>query len=432
MSSLRDMIISIAFDVNNQALADVDKKVNEFKDSIGASSVEIDDMTKSTVDLDGEMNKLGNTAGKASKSILDRFDSVGHNMQDVGRKMSLGITTPLAALGGGAVKTVATFDDSMSKVQAISGSTGDELESLRDKALELGSTTAHSASQVADAMSYQALAGWDANAILEATPGLLSLASAAQMDLATASDIVTDTMSQFSMEASRAGEAADVMAKIQASANTDVNQLGEALKYAGGEAASAGMDLQQTTAILGMFGDTGLKGSAAGTTFVSMLNDMKKNADDGAIAVGDMSVALYDAEGNMRDLGTIMTEVESATDGMSGAQRDAALSSVFGVEAMKGVNSILAQGTDRYRELEEAAYDSGGAAEEMAATMEDNIGGAFRSMWSAVEGFMIVLGDQLKPYVQDAADFIGRMASKFGELDEGMQKFIECFIIFIV
>lgn len=227
MSSLRDMVISIAFDVNNQALADVDKKVNEFKDSIGASSVEIDDMTKSTVDLDGEMNKLGNTADKASKSILDRFDSVGHGMQDVGKKMSLGITAPLAGIGTGAIATVSKFDDSMSKVQAISGATGDELESLRDKALELGSTTAHSASQVADAMSYQALAGWDANAILEATPGLLSLASAAQMDLATASDIVTDTMSQFGMEASRAGEAADIMAKIQASANTDVNQLGE-------------------------------------------------------------------------------------------------------------------------------------------------------------------------------------------------------------
>ena len=126
MSSLRDMVISIAFDVNNQALADVDKKVNEFKDSIGASSVEIDDMAKSTVDLDGEMNKLGSTADKASKSILDRFDSVGHGMQDVGKKMSLGITAPLG-IGTGAIATVSKFDDSMSKVQAISGSTGDEL-----------------------------------------------------------------------------------------------------------------------------------------------------------------------------------------------------------------------------------------------------------------------------------------------------------------
>lgn len=198
----------------------------------------------------------------------------------------------------------------------------------------------------------------------------------------------------------------------------------EALKYAGGEAASAGMDLQQTTAILGMFGDTGLKGSAAGTTFVSMLNDMKKNADDGAIAVGDMSIALYDAEGNMRDLGTIMTEVETATDGMSGATRDAALSNIFGVEAMKGVNSILAQGTDRYRELEEATYNSAGAAEEMADTMEDNIGGAFRAMWSAIEGLMIAIGDHLKPYIQDAADVIGRFATKFSEMSDGAQRFI--------
>lgn len=353
-----------------------------------------------------------------------KFETFGKSMSKAGKVGSAAITAPLVGLATVAVATVSSFDDSMQKVRAISGATGEDFEKLRAQAIELGSTTAHSASQVADAQSYMALAGWDANQIMAASPGLLNLASAAQMDLASASDILTDQMAAFGMEADRAGEAADIFAKTQAVANTDVTQLGEALKYAGGAAANAGMDMAQTNAVLGALANQSIKGSTAGTTFVSMLNDMRKSAEDGMFAIGNMAVELYDAQGNMRDMGSVMADVEKATQGMTTAQRDAALGSVFGVEAMKGVNAMLTEGSDKYRELEGAIRDSAGYSAEAAGIMESGIGGALRNMRSAIEGFMIVLGDELKPYVEAAAAFIGSLAGRFGELDEGTRKTI--------
>lgn len=377
-------------------------------------------MAKASGDFQQSLN---DSSGVISK-LNEGFISSGKTMQSWGTTASKYITAPLAGIGTAALWTTAKFDDSMSKVAAISGATGDEFDELRGKALELGSTTAHSASAAADAMGYLALAGWDTNQILEATPALLNLASAAGMDLATSADIVSDQMSAFQMEAEQAAQAADMFAATQSSANTDVLQLGEALKYAGAAANASGMDMAQTNAILGVLADNSIKGSMAGTTFTSMLSDMRKNADDGTFAMGDMSVALYDAQGNMRDLGTIMGEIEQATQGMNTATRDAALGNVFGEQAMKGVNAMLSAGSDRYRELEDTIRDSAGASAHAAEIMEDNIGGAIRGMRSAIEGFMITIGDHLKGPISEGAKFISDLALRFSNLNPGVQKSI--------
>lgn len=378
-------------------------------------------------DISGKMRKITSQAEQMQQkfnTVGDAVKRVGDRFTDAGKKMTLGLTTPIVGVGAAAIKTVTAFDDSMAQVRAVSGATGEQFEQLRQQSLDLGATTAHSASQVANAQGYMALAGWDTNQILAATPGILSLASAAQMDLATASDIVTDQMSAFGMSADKAGIAADMFAKTQAIANTDVYQLGEALKYAGGAANAAGMDMAQTNAMLGMFANQSYKGSIGGTTFVSMLNDMRNKATDGMMSIGDMSISLYDAGGNMRSLGEIMTDVEKATDGMSGAAKDAALSNFFGVEAMKGVNAFLTEGSAKYFEMEQAIRSSSGAAEEMAKIQEDTIGGAFRSMKSALEGFMITIGDDLKGYVRAGAEAIAGLAQKFSQLDDKTRKVI--------
>ncbi|MFZ4454339.1 phage tail tape measure protein [Salibacterium aidingense] len=366
--------------------------------------------------------KSTETFEKATKGAGQSLKNAGKSMRSAGKNMSKYLTAPLAGVATGAIATVATFDDSMAKVQAISGATGDSLEKLRQQAQDLGSTTAHSASQVADAQSYMALAGWETNQILEATPGLLSLASAGQLDLAATSDIVTDTMSSFRMEADRANEAADIFAQTQSKANTSVDQLGQAMTYAGGEAGAAGMTLAETSAILGTFANTGLKGSKAGTTFTSILRDMRNAAEDGKLSVGDMSVALYDAEGDMRDMGSVLTDIEEATKGMDDATRDAALSTIFQTEAMKGVNSFIQQGSGVYEELQEAIEGSDGAASDAAETMEDTLGGSFRAMRSAIEGFMISIGDDLKGYVRQGADIISELANAFTDLSPNIRK----------
>lgn len=378
------------------------------------------------------LNNIGKQGEQATKNLEKSFKNAGKAMTNAGKTLSTHVTAPLAGLATVSVTTVAKFDDSMSQVAAISGATGNDLERLRDLAKDLGATTRYSASEAADAMTYLALAGYDTNQILEVTPGMLNLAAAAGMDLATAADIVTDTMSGFQMSAERAGEAADIFAAASSMSNTNVEQLGEAMKYASSTANAAGMDLAQTAAILGVFADSGVKGSMAGTTFNAILRDMKNKAKDGAIAVGDMSIALYNADGTMRDLGSIMADVEQATKDMTTAQRDAALGAVFGSEAMRGVNILLATGSERYKELEQAMYDSTGASQKMAETMEDNVAGAFRAFKSQVEDILIQIGEQLAPILRDTiipllssfGEKISNLIGWFAGLDEGTKRTI--------
>lgn len=386
---------------------------------------------KIAFELGARLTSDFNSAFGKANSEMSKLMNASQKMTSLGKSMTLGVTTPIAGMGAMAVKTFASFDDSMRNVQAVSGATGAEFEQLTKLAKDLGAQTAWSASQSADAMGYLALAGWDTNQIMAATPGLLDLASAASMDLAGAADIVSDVMSAFGMSAEEAGQAADMFAQTSRKSNTDVNQLGEALTYAGSASAAAGMDLAQTNAVLGVLADSGIKGSMAGTTVVSMLRDLKKNSKDGAIAVGETSVALYDQAGNMRDLGTVMADVEKATKGMTTQQRDAALSSVFGTEAMKGANIMLATGSERYKELENAIRDSNGVAKEMADNLEGGIGGAFRSLASAVESLAISFGETLAPYMIMAADYLGDFARTVSSLPNSVRLVIVVFSAFL-
>lgn len=406
--SLRQLAVDIMFNADTNKLMAVNTAVDDIRDG--------------AVDTSSSMEELGSATDSVTSSMMTRLEGIGDVMGNVGKKMTLGITTPLLGLGAAAIHTVAGFDDSMSKVKAISGATAEEFDQLREMAMDLGSSTSFSASQAADAMTSLATAGWDTNQILAATPDMLSLASAGGLELDAAASIVTNTMSQFGMEADRAGETADMFAVAAASANTDVTELGEAMKYAGGSATTMNMDLAQTNAVLATFASQGLVGSAAGTAFTAMFSDLSSKAKDGAVKIGDTVVAVYDASGAMRDMGSIMGDVESATDGMNDAQKNAALQNVFGIQSLKGVNIMLSEGADAYKEMESAIYDSEGAAASMAEEMEDNIGGSLRSMGSALEGFMIVLGDELKDHVRNAADFIGVMAGKFGELSPAVRQ----------
>jgi len=389
-------------------------------------------IVKAVDQASGVLDNIGKSGGQATKSLEQSFKNAGKAMSDTGKSLSKNVTAPLVGVGTAAVMTVAKFDDSMSQVQALSGATGKELDDLRGLAKKLGSETAHSASDAADAMGYLALAGYDTNQILEATPHMLSLASAGGMDLARTADIVTDSMSGFGMEANRSKEAADVFAKAQSITNTNVEQLGEAMKYASSTANAAGMDIQKTSAVLGMFANAGIKGGMAGTTFNAMLRDLKKANAEGKLAIEGTNIALYNQDGSMRDLGAVMADVEKATDGMTTAQRDAAMSAIFGEQSIRGANIMLEQGSEKYKELEEAMYGSKDAAKDMADTMEDNIAGAFRALSSQTEGILIQLGEQLAPIIKDTiiplvqsfGDRVSNLIDWFANLDGTTQKTI--------
>lgn len=260
--------------------------------------------------------------------------------------------------------------------------------------------------------------------MLEGIGPSLDLASAAGMDLAQTADIMTDGMSMFGMQAEEAGRMSDVLAAASSSTNTNVDQLGEALKYAGANAAAAGMDIEQTSAFLGLLADNGIKGSMAGTTLNAMLRDLKANAEDGSLAVGDQSVALYDANGEMRDMTDVMDDLISATAHMSDEQRDQAVSSILGQEALKGFNVYASEGAGAVGALEDELRNSKGAASDMAETMQDNLNGALTNLKSALEEVGIAIGTALIPVVEKAVELAKMLADKFNGLDDKTQTII--------
>lgn len=376
----------------------------------------------SAIDMAGEQ-----LSGFASGGVADALGSIGAAAETAGRTLTLGVTAPLMTAAGAAIQTGMQFDASMSNVYGLMSSLNlsqEQMDALRDTAREMGATTRFSASEAADAMGYMALAGWDDAQVIAGIPGVLNLAAAANMDLAKASDIVTDTMTPFGMAAERAGEAADVFAYAQANSNTTVEALGEAMKYAAPTADAFGMTLQDTAAAMGALANAGIKGSQGGTTLNAMLRDMKNNAKNGAIAIGKTKVALTNADGSYRSYAAIIRDIDKATSSMTASQRDAALGAIFGDESLKGILATLKQGPDALDAMTEGMYACGGAAADMAATMGDNLKGDLAILESGAQDMAIALSDWLMPAARGVVQGVTDLIGKFNALDDGTKNTI--------
>lgn len=376
----------------------------------------------SAIDMAGER-----LSGFASGGVADALGSIGAAAETAGRTLTLGVTAPLMTAAGAAIQTGMQFDASMSNVYGLMSSLNlsqEQMDALRDTAREMGATTRFSASEAADAMGYMALAGWDDAQVIAGIPGVLNLAAAANMDLAKASDIVTDTMTPFGMAAERAGEAADVFAYAQANSNTTVEALGEAMKYAAPTADAFGMTLQDTAAAMGVLANAGIKGSQGGTTLNAMLRDMKNNAKNGAIAIGKTKVALTNADGSYRSYAAIIRDIDKATSSMTASQRDAALGAIFGDESLKGILATLKQGPDALDAMTEGMYACGGAAADMAATMGDNLKGDLAILESGAQDMAIALSDWLMPAARGVVQGVTDLIGKFNALDDGTKNTI--------
>lgn len=376
----------------------------------------------SAIDMAGEQ-----LSGFASGGVAGALGSIGAAAETAGRALTLGVTAPLMTAAGAAIQTGMQFDASMSNVYGLMSSLNlsqAQMDALRDTAREMGATTKFSASEAADAMGYMALAGWDDAQVIAGIPGVLNLAAAANMDLAKASDIVTDTMTPFGMAAERAGEAADVFAYAQANSNTTVEALGEAMKYAAPTADAFGMTLQDTAAAMGVLANAGIKGSQGGTTLNAMLRDMKNNAKNGAIAIGKTKVALTNADGSYRSYAAIIRDIDKATSSMTASQRDAALGAIFGDESLKGILATLKQGPDALDAMTEGMYACGGAAEDMAATMGDNLKGDLAILESGAQDMAIALSDWLMPAARGVVQGVTDLIGKFNALDDGTKNTI--------
>ena len=385
----------------NNAEADVAKTSNE----IDALSKEMEEGAKASDDLGDGVKKAGESADSANGG----FTVFKGALADLVANVITSAISKMQDLVASTIEVGANFESSMSNVQAISGATDDELKLLSDTAKQFGSTTKFSASESADALSYMALAGWDAQTSAKALGGVLNLASASGMDLAQASDMVTDYLSAFGMQAEDSAYFADILAYAQGNANTTAEGLGEAYKNCSANLASAGQDIETTTALLSMMANQGLKGSEAGTALNAVVRDMTSKMKDGKIAIGDTLVEVQDAQGNFRDLSDILKDVETATDGMGTAQKASALQSTFTADSIKGLNLILNAGVDNANAFEDALRNSSGTAQEMADTMQDNLNGDLTSLGSKIEGVQIALYEKFEPALRAGVDALSAL-----------------------
>lgn len=381
--------VKLRTDINNQQAAfnSTQAEIRKYNGQLDSLTNETDDASEAADDLEDNVTNAGKAAEDASGGFTIMKGALSSLVSDGINKAVDG----LKSFVSGAVEAGSNFDASMSNVAALSGAAGDELQMLRDTAKDFGESTKFSASEAADALGYMALAGWDAEQSASALGGVLDLAAASNMDLAEASDMVTDYMSAFNMEAKDSAYFADLLAFAQANANTTTAGLGEAFKNSAANMNAAGQDIETTVSLLSMMANQGLKGSEAGTALTAVMRDMTAKMNDGAIAIGDTSVAVMDANGNYRDLTDILKDVEAATDGMGDAEKAAALSSTFTADSIKGLNLILNAGVDNAADFEKQLRNSSGAAGEMADVMQDNLQGDLSKLNSAFEGLQLTL-----------------------------------------
>lgn len=382
--------------------------------------------------FEGKVGAVAQGVGNGATAMGSKFQSVGQSvsaagdkMVGAGKKASLAVSAPILGVGAAALKTVTDFDDVMGTVAGVTGATGVEFDKLRDKAKELGATTRYKASEAAEGMQYLGMAGWDTNKILEGMPHMLNLASAGGLDLGRAADIASDTMSAFGINAKDAGHMADVFAKAASSTNTSVDMLGETMKYAAPVAATFGASLEETTALASLMADKGIKASMAGTAIRGGLTRLADPAKGATYWLDKMNTTLVNSDGSMKDMNTIIREMSTGMSTLTEEQKLQAAKSIFGQEAMAGWLAVLDTGPDKFDAMTDSLEKSSagmGAAAEIAAKREDNIGGAFREMFSAIEGVAIEIGDVLVPTVKKAAVAINKLATWFTKLSPATKK----------
>ena len=367
-----------------------------------------------------ESNKIGSPK---IASIGKSFQLVGQKMESAGKKM-LPVSGAVIGIGAAAVKTTADFDRGMSKVGAISGATGKNLEALRNKAIEMGDKTKFSATDSAEAMNYMAMAGWKTEDMLNGIDGVMSLAAASGEDLAETSDIVTDGLTAFGLSAKDSSHFADVLAVASANSNTNVHMLGESFKYCAPIAGALGFSVEDTTQALGLMANAGIKASNGGTAMRSIMQALSKDFTIHGKNIGDVTIKTHNADGTMRSLNDILADSRDAFAGLSKSEKTAAAKSLVGKNAMSGFLTLMGAGKDDVKKLEKALNSSGGASEKMAKKMQDNLAGAVDNLKNKIGTAGIVIGDQLAPYIKKLAEWIGKAVEKFNKLPKSTQKTI--------
>lgn len=371
--------------------------------------------------------ELKNVNAELARAPFDEYaakaEKVGGTLTSVGQKL-LPLSTGIAGLGVAAVKTTADFDSEMSKVSAISGATGTDLDKLRGKAREMGAKTKFSASEAAQGMQYMAMAGWKTQDMMDGLEGIMNLAAASGEDLASTSDIVTDALTAFGLSAKDSSHFSDILAAASSNANTNVSMMGETFKYAAPVLGSLGYTAEDAALAIGLMANAGIKSSQAGTALRGAITNLAKPTDTVAAAMDKYGISLTDSSGKMLSLRELMEQLRQKLGGLSEAEQAQAAAALFGREAMSGMLAII-NGSDKdFEKLAGAIDNCDGSSEKMANTMNDNLQGQITILMSQLQELAISFGEILMPKIRDIVTHIQNFVDKLNAMDEGQKETI--------
>ena len=450
-SQLKDVNRLLKLDPSNTEL--LSQKQRALKEAIGATKEKLDSLKQAQeqakqqlengdlgqdkydalqreiIETEQELRRLQEEAASTSVALA-KIDEAGKKMEAFGDSVTsagqkiMPASMAVAGFGAAAVKTAADFDSGMSKVAAISGATGDDLDALRDKAREMGAKTKFSASEAAAAMEYMAMAGWKTEDMLGGIEGIMSLAAASGEDLATTSDIVTDALTAFGLSAQDSGHFADILAAASSNANTNVRMMGETFKYCAPIAGALGFSAEDVAEAIGLMANAGIKSTQAGTALRTIMNNLSGEVKITGAALGEVTIATTNADGSMRDLSDILADCRGAFSQLSESERAQAAEALVGKNAMSGFLALMNAAPEDIEKLSTAIDNCDGTAAQMAETMQDNLAGQLTILKSQLEELAISFGEMLMPAIRAIVSRIQAFVDKLNGMSESQRKAI--------
>ena len=457
-SSLKDVNKLLKLDPANTNL--VTQKQKLLKDAVGATKEKLealktaqeqarqqlengtlgqdkyDALQREIIETEEELRRLQQEA-ETTSSVLSKIDEAGKKIEKVGDtitgagKAVMPVSTAVAGLGAVSIKTSADFDSAMSQVAAVSGAVGEDFDALREKAREMGAKTKFSASEAADAMNYMAMAGWKTEDMLSGIEGIMNLAAASGEDLATTSDIVTDALTAFGLTAQDSGHFADLLAAASSNANTNVSMMGETFKYCAPIAGALGYTAEDTAEAIGLMANAGIKSSQAGTSLRTIMTRLQGELELSGEALGDVTIQTVNADGSMREFSDIIADCRVAFSKMTESEKAAAAETLVGKNAMSGFLALMNAAPGDIEKLENAISTCSdevdgysGAAEKMAAVMQDNLNGQITILKSQLQELAISFGDALMPAIRKVVTAVQGFVDKLNGMSESQRNTI--------
>lgn len=403
-----------------KATQDLEIKLNNAKAKLSSMEQDLKNVNKEIETQSSSWYKLG----QALEPIGNKMQDIGKGMESVGKDLTKTVTLPITGIGAAAIKIGMDFEESMSKVKAMSGATGEEMVLLQQAARDAGASTSKSAKDAADALGFMALAGWDSTTSMEALMPVLRLSEAGNIDLAKASSLVTDSMSAMGLTTKDLPRYLDIVAQTARSSNTDIDQMAEAYLKVGGTLRGLGVPLEESALALGLLANSGIKGSEAGTALNAVMTNLTAPTGRAKQALEELSFSAFDSEGNFKGLENVLFDLKDKLAGMTEEQRNTYLAMIGGKEHVKDLNALLNGLDDSYDDLTASIKESDGALEDVAKTMQDNNKGSLTALKSAIEELGLKIYDVLKPSIANIIEAIQGFIDKLNSLSPAQQETI--------